>query len=350
MMPIIDGFETCRQIKVNDDTFDIPIIFMTALAETRDKLEAFDLGAVDYIVKPFQKEEVVARVKAQLQLRNLTRALENQNRILKQEITHRREIEKSLFTLNQQLEETNLILKTEIEQRKESEAQLQQAILVREQTELQLKQSLREKEILLKEIHHRVKNNLFVASSLLELQTDYIEEPRIIKMFSDSQNRIYSMALIHEHLYSNHALDKLNFKEYIQDLTARVIDSYDNSYQKIQFFIEAESIFFDLETAHPCGLIINELIANAIEHGFKDKNEGTIWIYFHHINSDKLELIIKDNGWGFPENLNLETLNSLGLQLVQTLVKQLEGNIEIIQHCGAEVKIQFAQLNYQRRF
>jgi two-component sensor histidine kinase/AmiR/NasT family two-component response regulator len=343
MMPIIDGFEICRQLKTNNKTFDIPIIFITSLSESEYKLKGFDFGASDYIIKPFHKEEVIARVKAQLQLRKLTKILEHQNSQLKQEIEQRKKIEKSLFNLNKKL-------KAEIEQRKRSEEQLQQEIIIREQAERQIKKSLQEKEVLLKEIHHRVKNNLFVASSLLELQTEYIDEPKIAKIFDDSQNRIYSMALVHEQLYSHRDLDKLDFSEYLKNLVARSADFYDNKCQNIRFDLKAESILLNIETAHPCGLITNELIANAIEHAFENSQHGIIEVDLKQIDSDRLELIVKDNGKGFPQDFDLKNINSLGLQLVLTLVEQLEGKIEIKNERGSEIKIQFTELNYQRRF
>jgi two-component sensor histidine kinase len=343
MMPVIDGFEMCRQIKTNNETFDIPVIFITSLSDAEYKLKGFDFGASDYIIKPFHKDEVIARVKAQLKLRKLTKILETQNSQLKQEIEQRKKIEKSLFSLNKQL-------KAEIEQRKRSEEQLQQEILIREQAERQIKKSLQEKEVLLKEIHHRVKNNLFVASSLLEWQTEYIDDPKILKMFDDSQNRIYSMALVHEQLYSHHDLDKLDFGEYLKNLVARSADVYHTQCQNIRFDLKAESILLNIETANPCGSIANELIVNAIEHAFVNGSQGIIHISLKRIDTNQLELIVRDNGRGFPQDFNLQNASSLGMQLVLTLVEQLNGKIEIKNDLGSEIKIQFTELNYQRRF
>jgi two-component sensor histidine kinase/FixJ family two-component response regulator len=343
MMPVIDGFEICRQIKANNATFDIPIIFITSLSDAEFKLKGFDFGASDYIIKPFHKDEVIARVKAQLQSRKFNKVLEHQNSKLKQEIDRRKKIEKSLFNLNKKL-------KAEIEQRKRSEEQLQQEIIIREQAERQIKKSLHEKDILLKEIHHRVKNNLFVASSLLEWQTEYIDDPKILKMFDDSQNRIYSMALVHEQLYSHHDLDKLDFGEYLKNLVARSADIYNTECQNIRFALEAESILLNIETANPCGLIVNELIANAIKHAFINDSKGLISISLQRLDKDRLKLIVRDNGRGFPPDFDLKNTSSLGLQLVLTLVEQLEGKIEINNDRGSEIKIQFAELNYQRRF
>jgi PAS domain S-box-containing protein len=223
--------------------------------------------------------------------------------------------------------------------------------------EANIKASLKEKEVLLKEIHHRVKNNLYVVASLLELQADSVRDPQINKLFEDSQHRIYSMALIHEKLYRSENLAQINFGNYLEDLVANLFASYTLQEKQIQLTINAEPIFLNIETATPCGLIVNELVSNAIEHAFPDNREGSIRIDFYpdrSIDSYKngesnLHLIISDNGIGFPANLDFQATNSMGFQVICTLIEQLEGTIELDRTKGTLFLLKFKELHYIHR-
>ncbi len=349
MMPKIDGFELCRLLKQDSTTQNIPIIFMTALSDVEYKIKAFNLGAVDYITKPFQQAEVLARVKTQLQLCQLSKALKQQNLTLKNQITEKQKAETSLLKLNNDLVLTNAQLKIEIEERKKVTVELQEEILERQQTETQLQQSLLQKELLLKEIHHRVKNNLFIASSLVGFPLSYIDNPKITKILENTQDRIKSMALIHEHLYGSHDLKKIDFNQYIQSLTHQIWYSYNFHDKNINLVLDLDSALINIETATPCGLIINELISNSLEHGFNNKSQGNIYLTFKQDDSGKFSLIIKDDGTGFPANKNLYNTESLGLELVCTLVEQLEGNIDFQSKDGTTISISFFELNYSQR-
>ncbi|MEQ8974049.1 MAG: PAS domain S-box protein [Coleofasciculus sp. C1-SOL-03] len=223
-------------------------------------------------------------------------------------------------------------------------------ITERQKAEEQIKASLKEKEVLLKEIHHRVKNNLNVVSSLLELQADSITEPHIGKLFEESQNRIYSMALIHEKLYRSPTIGQINLEDYIQDLANNLFDSYNVNEDCIQLHITVEPIFLNIETATPCGLIINELVSNSLKHAFPDEREGGIVAIDCHQQSDgQIHLVISDNGIGFPEALDFQDTESMGFQVVCTLIEQLEGTIELQRTPGTVFSIQFSELQYQKR-
>jgi len=222
-------------------------------------------------------------------------------------------------------------------------------ITERQKAEEQIKSSLKEKEVLLKEIHHRVKNNLNVVSSLLELQADSIPEPHIGKLFEESQNRIYSMALIHEKLYRSPTIGQINLEDYIQDLANNLFDSYNVSEDCIQLHINVEPIFLNIETATPCGLIINELVSNSLKHAFPDDREGIVSIDCHQQSDGQIHLVISDNGIGFPEALDFQDTESMGFQVVCTLIEQLEGTIELQRTHGTSFAIQFAELQYQNR-
>ena len=214
-----------------------------------------------------------------------------------------------------------------------------------------VQKSLHQKEILLKEIHHRVKNNLLVVSHLLEFQADYIDDPKVIKMLENSQNRIHSMALVHEHLYNTVDLDKVDFGQYTQTLIEKLSYSHATEEKEISFSLDIDSVKLNIETANPCGLIINELISNAIEHAFPDHQGGNIAVSLKD-NSDKLILAIQDDGIGLPDEFDLHSSDSLGLQLIATLVEQLNGTIELSKTNGAngtEIKITFSELHYAKR-
>ncbi|HEY9691174.1 MAG TPA: GAF domain-containing protein [Oculatellaceae cyanobacterium] len=219
----------------------------------------------------------------------------------------------------------------------------------RKQAEEEIKASLKEKEILLKEIHHRVKNNLLVVSSLLEFQAEYINNSAIIKVFEDSQHRIYSMALIHEKLYQSKNLEKINFGEYIQNLVYNLISSYNITEDRIQVEFDIDPVELNIETANPGGLIVNELVSNAFKHAFPDNRSGKMLLELHQDSSQKIILIIKDNGIGFPPDLDFRNTESLGLQLVCTLTEQLEGEISLTKEEGTAFKLTFTELQYKKR-
>ena len=219
----------------------------------------------------------------------------------------------------------------------------------RKQAEEEIKASLKEKEILLKEIHHRVKNNLLVVSSLLEFQAEYINNPAIIKVFEDSQHRIYSMALIHEKLYQSKNLEKINFGEYIQNLVYNLLSSYNITEERIQVEFDIDPVELNIETANPGGLIVNELVSNAFKHAFPDNRSGKLLLKLHQDSRKKIILIIKDNGIGFPPNVDFRNTESLGLQLVCTLTEQLEGEINLTKEDGTAFNLTFTELQYKKR-
>lgn len=212
----------------------------------------------------------------------------------------------------------------------------------RKRSEDQIKAALKEKEVLLKEIHHRVKNNLQVISSLLKLQSRSINDERTLEMFKESENRVRSMALIHEKLYRSRDLANIDFRGYTQDLVADLFQSYGAKAGKISLKKDIEDISLGVETAIPCGLIINELISNALRHAFPEGREGEIDITFRSSDEDKIELIISDNGIGIPTNFDIRNTKSLGLHLVNILAEdQLKGEIELDRTEGTKFLIKF---------
>lgn len=207
----------------------------------------------------------------------------------------------------------------------------------------QVEESLEEKNVLLKEIHHRVKNNLQVISSLLNLQSFQIKDPATVQLFRDSQNRVRSMALIHEKLYQSHDLARINFKNYIESLTNYLMRSYGAEAREVTFALEIEQISLGVDQAVPCGLIINELVSNSLKHAFPDNQKGEITIQFMKRADKQFHLIVRDNGVGFPKNIDFQKTASLGIQLVNSLVNQLEGSIELHGSGGTEFRIDFSE-------
>ncbi len=217
-------------------------------------------------------------------------------------------------------------------------------ITERKNIEIQLKNSLTEKEMLLKEIHHRVKNNLMIISSLLNLQSGYIKDKASQNIFKESQNRARSMALIHERLYQSTDLKRIDFGDYITSLATELFHTYVSDRNLIELKINVEDILLDINTSIPLGLIVNELITNSIKHGFPNGRKGKINIDFY-LKNDHYEFAVKDNGIGFPEDINFQNTNSLGLQIVNSLTEQIDGEIELNKGNGTEFKITFKELD-----
>jgi PAS domain S-box-containing protein len=206
--------------------------------------------------------------------------------------------------------------------------------------ENQLKSSLEEKEVLLREIHHRVKNNMQIISSLLNLQSRHLNDEKTVNVLKESRNRVRSMAMVHEELYRSHDLSKIDFADYIQRLLSGLFNSYGVDYDFIKSEINVEDVLLTIDIAVPCGLIINELISNSLKHAFVHGQKGKISLKFHP-DGEKYILTVADDGIGIPENIDLENTKTLGLQLVNTLVKQLYGSIDIYRDTGTLFKIVF---------
>jgi len=213
--------------------------------------------------------------------------------------------------------------------------------LARKQAEEELKASLQEKEVLLREIHHRVKNNLQIIFSLLNLQAGYLKDKQALEIFKNSQSRIKSMALIHEKLYHSKDLARINFAEYIRDLVKNLFSAYPVNSDAITLKLNLENVCLGIDAAIPCGLIVNELISNSLKHAFPEGRSGEICVEIYLMADSKVALFVSDNGIGLPEEFNLKDSKTLGLQLVDDLINQLEGNIELKRNEGVEFKLIF---------
>lgn len=219
----------------------------------------------------------------------------------------------------------------------------------RKEYERELTQSLEEKKTLLKEIHHRVKNNLMVVSSILEMQEDGDGDSELNRSLRVCQDRIGSMALIHEKLYQSTTLAEVDFASYLDELIDRLMATYHADSGKIHVIKDLTSAHLNVETATPLGLIVNELVANCLKHAFIEGAPGEIHIFCDQAEDGLLTLCVSDNGCGLPENFNLEQVESLGLQLVSLLSGQLDANIRIDQDNGTRICLTLNELKYQNR-
>jgi PAS domain S-box-containing protein len=222
-------------------------------------------------------------------------------------------------------------------------------ITERKKAEDRLQESLREKEVLLREIHHRVKNNMQVISSLLNLQSRRIQDAAVLEMFRESQRRIRSMALIHERLYQSSDLSRIEFSEYLRNLATHLFHSYQVDTSRVQLKIEAEEVALNINTAIPCGLIVNELISNALKHGFPEGRAGRLDIDLRRVEGDGYTLRVADDGVGFPAGLDFRKTESLGMQIVNTLASQIDASIDLDREKGTRFTIRFQEIEYKQR-
>jgi two-component sensor histidine kinase len=305
-LPGITGFEIAARLKAKRRTHSIPVIFMSARTDSKDKIRAFDLGAVDYITKPINLEEAAARINAHLTIRSLQKSLEEKNSRLSREIAERKKVEEAL-----------------------------------RKSEEQIKIQLKEKEVLLKEIHHRVKNNLQIINSLLNLQSRDITDKESQDAFEKCKNRIDSIALVHEKLYQSEDLANIEFGEYVNTLTVRLFDAYSAKLPEVKLKTDVDNLYLQVNKAIPCSLVINELVMNSIKHGFPGGRKGEISVELKTLGDTKVSLIVADNGIGLPENFQIDTPSTLGMQIIEALVGQLHGSLRVEKSKGTKFIVEF---------
>lgn len=305
-MPQTDGFTLCGQIKEVEEWAEIPIIFISSLTDVKDKVTAFQLGGSDYITKPFHPEEVLARVSNQLHIKDLEWKLKESNKNL----------EETIKTRTNELQKTNT----------------------------QLKKSLKEKEVLIQEIHHRVKNNMAIISAFLNLQSQYILNEQDQQLFKESQDRIRTMSLVHEELYKSKDFTKIDLEEYVTNLVSNLCYSYTVDHLSVGISIEIEGISLNMDTTLPLGLIINELVTNSLKYAFKESKKGAISIKIIPKGKKKYLMELYDNGIGLPDDFDISESPSLGLQIVNNLIRQIDGTLSWQNTDGTGFTITFKEI------
>ena len=295
---------------VFDSVVDTPIIVVTGSGDEEIAVKAMKAGAYDYLIKDPKGNY----------LKVLPVTVENAIRRKKNE---------------------ELVKKHTAELVKTNE-KLQMDIRVRKKMEERIKASLKEKEVLLKEVHHRVKNNMQVIYGLFEIQSDYIKDKKCLDIFRSCQNQIMSMGLIHKILYKSKDLANIDFYEYISNLANKLFHSYGFSTDRVELKINIDDVSLGIDTSIRCGLIISELISNSLKYAFPEGEQGEIKIELHSLNGDELELIVSDNGIGIPENMDIKNTETLGLKMVDIFVEDmLRGSIEVSRAAGTEYRIRF---------
>ena len=253
------------------------------------------------------------------------------------EIGERNRAEQALRIARDGLEQRVIERTIELQQAND---RLEEELAQRIQAETQIKAALEEKEVLLREIHHRVKNNLQVTSSLLRLQANHTDDPVTMGILQESQHRVRSMALVHERLYQSSDLSRIPARVYIEDLLRYLSDSYELEPDQVALDITVDDIAIDIDTAIPCGLIVNELVSNAYKHAFPDGRKGRIEVTLHGSENRLSSIAVRDDGVGFQTPIEVAKARSLGLQLVTSLSKQLGGTVEFHNDQGTVVVLE----------
>ncbi len=282
----------------------VPIIVMTSFNDEATALEAIHQGAQDYLFKD--------QINGALLIRIIRYAVE------------RNRIRKDLESAYKKLENFNEELESKVRQRT-----------------AELQTSLQEKEVLLKEIHHRVKNNLQVISSLLRLQSETVPDKATAKLFLDSQERVRAMAMVHEYLYKSADLARIDFQAYVASLVRNLYRSFGLTSSENAPTVEVDDVLLGLDVAVPCGLLLTELVSNAAKYAYPDKKGGRVDIRFRHLSEGLFELSVADHGVGFPENFDWMKADSLGLRLVRLLTEQLQGQILLENNHGIKFIVTF---------
>ena len=336
-LPKFDGLSALKI--ANKECPYIPFLFVSGKIGEEFAVNALKEGATDYIFKNNLSKLVPA----------IQRALKECHEKIEREKAQKA-LRKAHFELEQQvLERTKALSRVNDDLRAEMGE--------RERIETKLKKSLEEKEILLKEIHHRVKNNLQIISSLLNLQSRYINDEEMLDIYKESQNRVKSMAIIHEKLYQSEDLARIDFGDYVKSLVMDLFNSY--GVNNIEPDINIRDVLLDINTAIPCGLIVNELVTNSIKHGFLANRSQANSQSSHKRDKiavditkddESYTLYVYDNGIGFPDDLDFYNTDSLGMQLVISLTSQLRGTVELERTNGTLFRIIFKELEYKNKF
>ncbi len=289
---------------------DTPVIFVTGAGDEEIAVKAMKAGAYDYLIKD-QKHNY---------LNVLSVTTEN--------VIKRKRMEKLVETRTAELIRTNEQLKNEIAERIKKEEQI--------------KAALKEKDVLLKEIHHRVKNNLQVIYGLLEIQSIYIKDQQSLDMCKSLKNLILTMSLVHKTLYKSRDLSQIDFQDYISELVKILYESFYVSTDRVALKMNFGDFLFGVKTALPCGLVINELVSNSLKYAFPDNRKGEITISLTSREKGEFELIVSDNGIGMPEDLDINKAETVGLNMIRFFVKSmLRGKMELRREKGTEAIIRF---------
>jgi two-component sensor histidine kinase/CheY-like chemotaxis protein len=300
-----------------------PMILITGQDDRTVDMEAMRAGAADYVIKE--------HLDAPLLERSIRYAIEHKRT--------EEELERRVQQRTAELARANRILEIEVAERKRAEAQL--------------KASLREKEVLLRELHHRVKNNLQVVCSLLNLQSRYVDDRRALEMFKECQGRVRSMALIHQKLCQSDNLARIDLGHHVRDLATNLMRAHGIESSQLALEVAVEDAVLSLDTVVPATLLLHELISNVLKHAFPDGRRGSLRIELRPEIPDsagkRFYMMVRDDGTGLPAELDFRNASSLGLQLICALADQLEGTLAVSRANGTTVTLTFRDVRYKER-
>ncbi len=323
LMPVMDGYQLCREIRSSERLRHLPFIFYTATYnDQKDEEFAMKLGADRFYRKPLDPRVFLQNIR------------EFMDEIAAHRDQPRPEIQGSDKEILKLYSE-RLIHKLETKM-----ADLEKEVAERKKGEERLEASLKEKEALLREIHHRVKNNMQIISSLISLPTRHLGNPAAEEMLRQIKLRIRSMALVHEKLYQSRDLARIDFGEFLSDLAVHHFQFFLIDSGRIGLKTETEGVMLPIETAVPCALIAGELVSNALKHAFPGSRGGEIVVGLKRLGADVL-LSVRDNGIGFPKDLDFQKAETMGMVILTTLAGQIEGRVELLRDGGTEFRVLF---------
>jgi len=347
-LPDTDGICFIKDMVYEHNLGDIPVILLTGQGDETVATESLKSGAQDYLIK------------GNLNSGSLMRSIRYATEKKQAEITLReseakyRQIYGTTFDGIITASKESKIIETDLKEPFTEFGQIAEhynsVIDALQKATAKTDASLKEKEVLLKEIHHRVKNNMQVISSLLSLQSRYSKDERYIEMVKESQIRIKAIALIHEKLYCSKDLASIDFNDYIRSLVNDLFLSYKANTNKIELNVNIENVSLGIEAAIPCGLIVNELVSNSLKYAFPEGRDGEMRISLRLLDEGQYELIVSDNGIGMPKDIDFKNSGSLGLRLVTNFTERtLHGKIELKKLKGTEFQIIFKEKKYKER-
>jgi len=323
LMPVMDGYQLCREVRSRDRFRNIPFVFLTATyIEDKDEAFALKLGADAFYRKPIDPRTFFS---------GITALLED----LKSGKRQRRETdgdEKEILTLYNE----RLIHKLESKM-----VRLEEEISEREKAQQAMRAALKEKEALIREIHHRVKNNMQIISSLINLSSRDIKDPATLDALRQIKLRIRSMAMVHEKLLKSDSPDHVDFGDFLQDLAIHLFQFFRIEEGRIALKMETEPLGLPIESAVPCALIACEALSNALKHAFPGERKGEIVVTLRRLSSGDALLSIRDDGIGFPGHINVAEAPSMGLTIMNSLVQQIGGRLEVVAGRGSDFRVTF---------
>jgi two-component sensor histidine kinase/AmiR/NasT family two-component response regulator len=346
LMPRMDGFQMLRALKSDPHLKSIPFLFYSATytGEQEEKL-ALSLGAQAFVAKPTEPEKLWEKTSAIMKAAEARQEIPADVNLIESEEEYLREYGRIVATKLEkkvrELEEALALRNKAEDELRRINTELTREMGERRKGEEKIRASLAEKEVLLKEVHHRVKNNLQIITTLLDLQFDKIDDKQALAALMVSQDRIKSIALVHEKLYQTKDLARIDFAGYIENLTSQLFSSYVADPERVTLKIDAGDVALGIDEAIPCGLIINELVSNSLKHAFPEGRKGNVAIRFQADEQGVVTLMVADDGIGLPPGMNFRDTGSMGLQLVNMLTKQIHGEISLLTEGGVAFTIRF---------